>query len=178
MFKEDFSRICGLVYGETRGLLYYGKWQKHNKSGTTQQFLRYKCLSEPLCMVWKYIQCCPKLTEYTIQRFDFAQKGRNYSVPNSFIKWTAQYAYHSRSSKHYKTDTQPTFNGSDTFETMKRCSQQGYFELMSVYHSARTGGITGTPFRFFVCFYVFRSFSRKLWGLEPWNLGHAYILKS
>ena len=29
-----------------------------------------------------------------------------------------------------------------------------------------------------VNFFVFRSFSQKLSGLEPWNLSHAYILKS
>ena len=33
------------------------------------------------------------------------------------------------------------FNGSNTFETMKICSRQGKFELMSVNHSARSGGI-------------------------------------
>ena len=26
--------------------------------------------------------------------------------------------------------------------------------------------------------FAFRSFSQKLWGLETWNFGHAYILKS
>ena len=41
---------------------------------------------------------------------------------------------------------QPNFNGSNTFETMKICSRQGSFELMSISHSA--GGIMGISFRF------------------------------
>ena len=32
---------------------------------------------------------------------------------------------------------QPWFNGTNTFGTMKLCSRQGKFELMSVNHSAR-----------------------------------------
>ena len=43
---------------------------------------------------------------------------------------------------------QPNFNGSNTFETIKRCSTQGLFELMSVNYSARTGGIKGISFEF------------------------------
>ena len=33
------------------------------------------------------------------------------------------------------------FNGSNIFGTMKICSTQGYFELMGVNHSGRSGGI-------------------------------------
>ena len=40
----------------------------------------------------------------------------------------------------------PKFSGSNTFRTVKICSRQGYFELMSVYHSARSGGIIGLSF--------------------------------
>ena len=43
---------------------------------------------------------------------------------------------------------QPNFNDSITFGTMKRCSRQGYFELMSIHHSARSGGVMGISFRF------------------------------
>ena len=39
--------------------------------------------------------------------------------------------------------TQLNFNGSNIFGTMQICSTQGKFELMSVYHSARSGGIVG-----------------------------------
>ena len=43
---------------------------------------------------------------------------------------------------------QSNFNGSNTFGTMKVCSRQGKFELMSVNHSARSGGIIGISLRF------------------------------
>ena len=39
-------------------------------------------------------------------------------------------------------------NGSNTFGTMKICSRQGWFELMSVKHSARSGSIIGISFQF------------------------------
>ena len=41
-------------------------------------------------------------------------------------------------------------NSSDwnTFGTMKICSSQGYFKLMSVNHSTRPGGIIGIYFQF------------------------------
>ena len=48
--------------------------------------------------------------------------------------------------KLYKSN----FNGSNTFGTIKTSSSQGKFELMSVYHSARSGGIIGIFFCF--CF--------------------------
>ena len=51
--------------------------------------------------------------------------------------------YHS-----YILNIQKNFNGSNTFGTMKICSRQGKFELMSVNHSARSGGIIGIFFRF------------------------------
>ena len=38
---------------------------------------------------------------------------------------------------------QSNFNGSNIFGTMKISSRQGQFELMNVYHSARSGGIIG-----------------------------------
>ena len=38
-------------------------------------------------------------------------------------------------------EIQENFNGSNTFGTMKIYSRQGYFELMSVNHGARSGGI-------------------------------------
>ena len=38
-------------------------------------------------------------------------------------------------------------NGSNNFGTMKIRSRQGYFELMSVNHSARSGGIIVIYFR-------------------------------
>ena len=41
-----------------------------------------------------------------------------------------------------------SFNGSNTFGTMKISSRQGKFDLMSVNHSARSGGIIGIHFRF------------------------------
>ena len=44
---------------------------------------------------------------------------------------------------------QPNFNGSNTFGTMKICSRQGLFELMSVKHSAWSEGLIGISFRFF-----------------------------
>ena len=40
------------------------------------------------------------------------------------------------------------FNGSNTFGTMKICSRQGQFELMSVDNYARSGGIIEISFRF------------------------------
>ena len=43
---------------------------------------------------------------------------------------------------------QPNFNGSNTFGTMKRCSRQEYFELLSLNHNAMTGGIIGISFQF------------------------------
>ena len=43
---------------------------------------------------------------------------------------------------------QSNFNGSNTFGTMKIYSRQGQFELMSVNHIARSGGIIGISFRF------------------------------
>ena len=36
---------------------------------------------------------------------------------------------------------QSNLNGSNTFGAVKICSRQGYFELMSVNHSARSEGI-------------------------------------
>ena len=44
---------------------------------------------------------------------------------------------------------QSNFNGLNTFRTMKICSRQGYFELVSVNHSARTGGKVEIYFRLF-----------------------------
>ena len=38
--------------------------------------------------------------------------------------------------------------GSNTFGTVKICLRQGYFELMSVNHSASSGGIIGIYFHF------------------------------
>ena len=35
---------------------------------------------------------------------------------------------------------QANYNGSNTFGTIKICSREGQFELVSVNHSARTGG--------------------------------------
>ena len=40
------------------------------------------------------------------------------------------------------------FNGSNTFGTMKIGSRQGELELMSVNHSAKSGGKIGISFRF------------------------------
>ena len=42
------------------------------------------------------------------------------------------------------------FNGSNTFGALKVCSRQGEFELMSVNHSARSEGIIGINFLFFM----------------------------
>ena len=42
------------------------------------------------------------------------------------------------------------FNGSNTFGTMQICSRRGYFELMTVNHSARSDGIISCFFFFFV----------------------------
>ena len=47
------------------------------------------------------------------------------------------------------------FNGSNTFGTIKICSKQGRFELISVNHSARSGGI----FSIFLNMRVFCVFS-------------------
>ena len=44
---------------------------------------------------------------------------------------------------------QQNFNGANTFRTMKLCSRQGEFELMSVNHSARSGGIMVIIFSIF-----------------------------
>ena len=44
-----------------------------------------------------------------------------------------------------RTELQSNFNGSTTFGTMKRRPRQRYFELMSVYRSARAGGMIGIP---------------------------------
>ena len=41
---------------------------------------------------------------------------------------------------------QKNFNGSNTFGTMKICLRQRWFELMSVNHSAKSGGKLGTNF--------------------------------
>ena len=41
---------------------------------------------------------------------------------------------------------QPNFNGSNNFGTMKICSRQGQFELMSANHGARPGDIIGIFF--------------------------------
>ena len=38
---------------------------------------------------------------------------------------------------------QPYFNDSNVWNLEKKGSRKGKFELMSVYHSARSGGITG-----------------------------------
>ena len=40
------------------------------------------------------------------------------------------------------------YNGLNTFGTVKMCPRQGLLELMSVNHSARSGGIIGIYFRF------------------------------
>ena len=45
-------------------------------------------------------------------------------------------------------EIQSNFNGSNTFGTMKICSRQGQFELVSVNHSTRTGGNIEISFRF------------------------------
>ena len=45
-------------------------------------------------------------------------------------------------------EKQQNFNGSNTFGTMIICSSKGWFELMSVNHSARSGSILGIIFRF------------------------------
>ena len=47
-----------------------------------------------------------------------------------------------------KSPITENFNGSYTFGTMKICSRQRLFELMSVYHSTRPGGIIGILFSF------------------------------
>ena len=44
---------------------------------------------------------------------------------------------------------EPNLNGSNTFVTMKICSRQGQFEVMSVNHSARSGGMRIFFFIFF-----------------------------
>ena len=44
---------------------------------------------------------------------------------------------------------QSNFKGSNTVGTMKICSRQGQFELMSVNHSARTRDIIGLVFSSF-----------------------------
>ena len=44
--------------------------------------------------------------------------------------------------------TVENFNGSNNFGTMKICLRLGWFELMSVNHSARSGGITVIYFQF------------------------------
>ena len=41
---------------------------------------------------------------------------------------------------------QSNFNGSNSFGTMKIYSRQGQFEIMSINHSARSGGIIGVFF--------------------------------
>ena len=46
------------------------------------------------------------------------------------------------------TYIQSNFNGSNIFGTMKISSRQGLFELMSVNHSARSGGILWLYFLF------------------------------
>ena len=43
---------------------------------------------------------------------------------------------------------QNNFNGSNTFGTLKICSRQRQFELMSVNHNARSGGILEIYYRF------------------------------
>ena len=52
----------------------------------------------------------------------------------------------SRERKHL--NIQLNFNGSNTFGTTKICSRRGLFELMSVNHSTRPGGIIGIFFNF------------------------------
>ena len=47
-----------------------------------------------------------------------------------------------------KVQIQSNFNGSNTLGTMKICSRQGKFELVSVNHSARTGGKVEIYFHF------------------------------
>ena len=49
---------------------------------------------------------------------------------------------------HLLKRIQSNFNGSNTFGTMKISSRQRYLELMSVNHSARSGGILRIYFRF------------------------------
>ena len=60
-----------------------------------------------------------------------------------------------------------SLNRSITFGTTKICSRQGWFELMGVNHSVRSGGIIGVYFRFFntkVC---------CVFSLEPPHRGHT-----
>ena len=45
---------------------------------------------------------------------------------------------------------QPNFNGLNTLGTMKICSRQGQFEVMSVNHSARSSSIIAIFFLFFL----------------------------
>ena len=46
------------------------------------------------------------------------------------------------------TQKQSNFNCLNSFGTMQICSRHGKFELMSVNHSARSGGIIGISFQF------------------------------
>ena len=61
-------------------------------------------------------------------------------------------------------NVQQNFSGSNSFGTMKICSRQGKFELMSVNHSARSEGIIGISFPFshqgIQCVFSFESHRR------------------
>ena len=59
---------------------------------------------------------------------------------------TAQNTYITQTEVSF--EIQLKFNASNTFGTMKRCSGHGYFELMSVNHSATPGAIKEMSFRF------------------------------
>ena len=54
---------------------------------------------------------------------------------------------------------QSNFDGWKTFGTMKTSSRQGYFELMSANHSAKSGGIIGIYFSIFFNMKVYCVFS-------------------
>ena len=62
----------------------------------------------------------------------------------------------------YTDILQSNFNGLNTFGTIKICSRQGSFELMSVNHSAMLGGIIEISIRYSLNMKVYCVFS-----LEP-----------
>ena len=99
---------------------------------------------------------CPKI----VQRLSIPFKLRNCvnvtelvsKQPKSFsiMMPTAVVVVHQHS-PHWLTRRRLStlyFNGSNTFGTMKICSRQGCFDLMSVNHSARIGGKVEISFRF------------------------------
>ena len=61
--------------------------------------------------------------------------------------WTIR-GWNKPTNKCHSDKLQWNFNGSNTFGTMKMCSRQGKFELMSVNHSARPEGVIGFFFDF------------------------------